>query len=164
MMDLLTPSLQSLSFTINYNAIANLLTSQITRTRSSLLFALVLSVVWVWILCHDRRSVGQFVLEHSTHLELTARFLLLSDCCGFVDVGNSLWWEDGSVVYNCCWLSPAQSFSRPSHVGLATIFYCLRFQTSLFVASYDLQGYGGGIQPRLHTGVSTLLYCVVLPL
>jgi hypothetical protein len=32
------------------------------------------------------------------------------------------------------------------------IFYCLRFETSLFVASYDSQGHGGGIQPRLHTG------------
>jgi hypothetical protein len=33
-----------------------------------------------------------------------------------------------------------------------TIFYCLRFKTSLFVASYDSQGHGGGIRPRLHTG------------
>jgi hypothetical protein len=32
------------------------------------------------------------------------------------------------------------------------IFYCLRFETSLFVASYDWQGHGGGIRPRLHTG------------
>jgi hypothetical protein len=39
-------------------------------------------------------------------------------------------------------------------VGLATTFYCLRFETSLFVASYDSQGYGGGIRPRLHTGVN----------
>jgi hypothetical protein len=31
-------------------------------------------------------------------------------------------------------------------------FYCLRFGTSLFVASYDSQGHGGGIRPRLHTG------------
>jgi hypothetical protein len=30
--------------------------------------------------------------------------------------------------------------------GLVTIFYCLRFETSLFVASYDSQGYGGGIR------------------
>jgi hypothetical protein len=35
---------------------------------------------------------------------------------------------------------------------LATVFYCLRFETSLFVASYDWQGHGGGIRPRLHTG------------
>jgi hypothetical protein len=43
-----------------------------------------------------------------------------------------------------------------SVVILATIFYCLRFETSLFVASYDSQGYGGGIRPRLlHTGCTT---------
>jgi hypothetical protein len=38
-------------------------------------------------------------------------------------------------------------------LGLATVFYCLRFETSLFVASYDSQGHGGGIRPRLHTGM-----------
>jgi hypothetical protein len=48
--------------------------------------------------------------------------------------------------------SPAQSFSGTSPAGLATIFYCPTFETSLFVASYDSQGYGGGIRPRLHTG------------
>jgi hypothetical protein len=37
-------------------------------------------------------------------------------------------------------------------LGLATIFYCLTFETSLFVASYDSQGHGGGIRSRLHTG------------
>jgi hypothetical protein len=39
----------------------------------------------------------------------------------------------------------------PNPVGLATILYCLRFETSLFVVSYDSQGYGGGIRLRLHT-------------
>jgi hypothetical protein len=33
-----------------------------------------------------------------------------------------------------------------------TIFYFLRFETSIFVASYDSQGHGGGIGTRLHTG------------
>jgi hypothetical protein len=42
-------------------------------------------------------------------------------------------------------------------MGLVTIFYCLRFETSLFVASYDSQGYGGGIRTRLHTGVNCQL-------
>jgi hypothetical protein len=32
------------------------------------------------------------------------------------------------------------------------IFYCIRFETSLFVASCDLQDYGGCIRTRLHTG------------
>jgi hypothetical protein len=79
--------------------------------------------------------------------------------------------EDGSVVYNFCWTSPAQSLSGQSPAGLNTIFYCLirdspnlegqvpvfisprnrvarlypQVLGSLFVASYDSQGYGGGI-------------------
>jgi hypothetical protein len=83
--------------------------------------------VWVWVLYYDRRSVGQSLLKKSIHQWLMTRFLFPSDSCGFVDVGRSLWREDGSVVYNCCWLSPAQSFLGPSPVGLETIFYCLRF-------------------------------------
>jgi hypothetical protein len=39
---------------------------------------------------------------------------------------------------------------------LATIYYVLTFETSHFVASYDSQGHGGGIRPRLHTGHSGL--------
>jgi hypothetical protein len=58
----------------------------------------------------------------------------------------------------CCWPLPAQSFSGPSPLELETIFYCLRFETSFFVASYDSQGHDGGIRPRLHTGgMNTLL-------
>jgi hypothetical protein len=77
-----------------------------------------------------------------------------------------------SVVYNCCWPSPTQSTSGPSPARHVTLFYSLRFETlpscrtmsrylyppvipqalvSLFVASYDSQGYGGGIRTRLHT-------------
>jgi hypothetical protein len=105
-------------------------------------------------LYYDRRSAGQSVLGQSTHLGLTTRSWLLSDSCGFVGLGRSLWREDGSAVCNCYWPSPAQSFSGPSPVGLVVIFYCLRFETCLFVASYDSQGHGGGIRPRLHTGGS----------
>jgi hypothetical protein len=57
------------------------------------------------------------------------RFLLLSKSFGFVHVGRPLWREDGSVVYNCCWSSPVQSFSGPRPAGLMTIFYCPRFET-----------------------------------
>jgi hypothetical protein len=63
---------------------------------------------------------------------------------GLVFVGRPLWWEDGSVFCICCWVFPTQSFSGPSALVLATIFYCLRFETSHFVASYDSQGHGGG--------------------
>jgi hypothetical protein len=47
---------------------------------------------------------------------------------------------------------PEQSFSGSSPLGLATIFYCLKFETSLFVASCCSQGHVEGIRPRLHTG------------
>jgi hypothetical protein len=77
-------------------------------------------------------------------------------------MGRSLWREDGSVVYFCCWPSPAQSFSGPSSVGLVIIFYCLRFETSLSFASYDSQGYGGGIRPCLHTGYVNIRVKVML--
>jgi hypothetical protein len=71
---------------------------------------------------------------------------------GLLLVGRPLWREVGSLFCMCCWTLPAQSFSGP--LGLETIFYCLRFETSLFVASNDSQGHGGGIRPHLHTGNS----------
>jgi hypothetical protein len=73
---------------------------------------------------------GQSVSVSSTHLGSKTSSFLLPDNCGFVDVGRPLWREDGSSVYNCCWSSPAQSFSGPSPSGLMTIFYCLRFETA----------------------------------
>jgi hypothetical protein len=69
----------------------------------------------------------------------------LCDSYGLVLVGRPLWREVGS-------------FSGPSPLGLETIFYCLIFEASLFVASYDSQGGGGGIRPRLHT----INYCCPL--
>jgi hypothetical protein len=41
-------------------------------------------------------------------------------------------------------------------LGLRPYFTVSDFETSLFVASYDSQGHGGGIRPRLHTGVPIL--------
>jgi hypothetical protein len=62
-------------------------------------------------------------------------------------IWDTVWREDRSVVYNCCWSSPAQSFSGPSLGWLVTIFYCLRFDTSVFVASYDSLDVGGVFDP-----------------
>jgi hypothetical protein len=119
-------------------------------------------------------------LVSSTHLGLKVRSLLLSNSCGFVDVERSLWRDNGSAVYNCCWSSPAQSFLRQSPAGLVNIFYCLRFETPQpggpgpsiyipqeqgspvippgtgfpFVAYYEWQGYGGGIRTRLNAWFS----------
>jgi hypothetical protein len=55
------------------------------------------------------------------HLRLKTKFVFLWGSCGFVHVGCPLWREDGSVVYNCYWFLPAQSFTGPSLVGLVTI-------------------------------------------
>jgi hypothetical protein len=38
------------------------------------------------------------------------RFLLLIDSCEFLHVECLLCRQNGSVVYNCCWSSPAQSY------------------------------------------------------
>jgi hypothetical protein len=75
-------------------------------------------------------SVGQPLSASNTHLGGTkTRFLLLSRQLRFVDVRRPFWREAGSAVYNCCWASPAQSFSGPSPAGLLAILYCLRYGT-----------------------------------
>jgi hypothetical protein len=103
---------------------------------------------------------GQTVsLGVEPHLRFMTRYLLLFDTYGLVFVGRPLWREDGSVNCKCCWPLPAQFFSGPSPLGLATIYYCLKFETSLFVASYDWQGHGGGIRPRLHTRIHPASGC-----
>jgi hypothetical protein len=103
----------------------------------------------VWGLYYDRRSVGRFVFGIKHKFWAYDQILLLSDNCGLVNVGRSLWREDGSVVYNCCWPLPVQSFLGHSPVVFVTVFYCLRFETSLFFVSYDSQNYGGGVRPSL---------------
>jgi hypothetical protein len=100
-----------------------------------------------------RLTVCQSVsLGIEPHLGPMTRYLFLSDSYVLVSVGSPLWREDGSVFCMCRWLLPAQPFSGPSPLGLATVFYCVRFETSLFVASSNSQGHGGGIRLRHHTG------------
>jgi hypothetical protein len=92
-----------------------------------------------------RLTVSQSVsLGIEPHLGPMTRYLFLSDSYVLISVGRPLWREDGSVFCVCRWALPAQSFSDPSPLGLATVFYCLRFEISHFVASYDSQGHGGG--------------------
>jgi hypothetical protein len=38
------------------------------------------------------------------------QIFLLSESCGFVDMGRSVWREDGSVVYNCSWTRQRSHF------------------------------------------------------
>jgi hypothetical protein len=106
------------------------------------------------------------------------QILLLSDSCRFVDVGHPLWWEDVSVIYNCCWPSPAHSHLGPGFPGVhAHILLCqiqdspnLGGQVLVFISpryrvaqlppqalgyyfvTYNSLGYGGGIQTCRHMG------------
>jgi hypothetical protein len=49
----------------------------------------------------------------------------------FITVRQSSLIRGRCVIYNCCWLSPAQSFWGLSPMELMTVFYCLMFQTPL---------------------------------
>jgi hypothetical protein len=82
-------------------------------------------------LCYDRRSVSQSVSLSWCQAPIWGLRpdFYLSESCGFVDVGRSLWRKNGSAVYNSCWSSPAQSFLGQSPAVLGTIFYSLRFET-----------------------------------
>jgi hypothetical protein len=58
-----------------------------------------------------------------------SNFIFQLNTCGYSPYATSPWRDDGPVAYNCCWPSPAQSFSSPSPVGRMTILCCLRFET-----------------------------------
>jgi hypothetical protein len=62
-----------------------------------------LNTDWVSHITTDGQSASLSWYQ-APHVRLMTRFLLLSDHCGFVDMGRPLWREDGSVVYNCCCL------------------------------------------------------------
>jgi hypothetical protein len=55
---------------------------------------------------------------------LRPEFYSCQAVAGFL-MWSALWREDRSVVYNCCWSSPVQSFWGPSPAGLMNTFYCL---------------------------------------
>jgi hypothetical protein len=57
------------------------------------------------------------------HLGSEITFLLLSDSCGFTDVGRPLWREGESVVYNCCW--PLRAHSRVRVLGDSWPYFTL---------------------------------------
>jgi hypothetical protein len=117
-------------------------------------------------------QVGQSVLVSGSHLEPMTRFR--SHNCGFFNVRCPLWWEDGSVIYlyNCLWDLPEQSLLGPSPTELVTIFISIRNRMaqlyfgslgSLFIASYNSQGYGRGIlTASTCVGPNTVLYFSVV--
>jgi hypothetical protein len=67
-------------------------------------------------------TANQFVLAPNPLGLTTNNFFLQLNPCDRSPYVTSLWWEDGSVVYNCCWPSPAQSFSGLSPAGLMLYF------------------------------------------
>jgi hypothetical protein len=105
----------------------------------------------------DGQSVSLCV---EPNLGLMTRYLLLFDSYGLIFVERPLWGEDGSVFCICCWPLPAQCFSPLSPLGLVTIFYRLRFETFLFVASYDTQEVFDPASTRVFwTGCSSSVLC-----
>jgi hypothetical protein len=109
---------------------------------------------------------------------ITTRFLLLSDSCRFVNVGRSLTRERVCRLQLLLAIASAvilgsesrgtrdhillsQSRGSPNLEGQDPVFIAPRNRVaqlytqtlgSLFVASYDSQGYGGGIKTRFHAG------------
>jgi hypothetical protein len=126
------------------------------------------------------RSVGQSVLVSSSHLGSKTRFLLLSGCCEFVDVGAFSDERKGlSLQLLLAFASAVILGSEPrgthDHILLPQVWDSLNLEghfpvfisprkwvaqlypqalSSLFVSSYDSQGYGGGIRTRLHSNWS----------
>jgi hypothetical protein len=78
-----------------FEQIINIVTCTLIATQ---LLRKHVPAVWVWFLCYDRQSVGQSVLEQSTHLGPTTRYLLVFYNYGSVFVERPLWREDGSVM------------------------------------------------------------------
>jgi hypothetical protein len=112
-----------------------------------------------------RLTVSQSVsLDVEPHLRLMTRYLLLLTIMVLFFVGRPLWREDGSVFCACCWSLSAQSFLGPSLLILGTIFYCLRFETSLFVASYDSHSSSSRIQVVMLYGLRRPVYVPIPPL
>jgi hypothetical protein len=99
------------------------------KVVSSVTLLLTMEIPWLTISCHYNNfrpkapTSGQVKVEVIVRLTVSrpvclvvrhpspiTRFLLLSDRCGFVDVGRPLWRENESVAYKCHWSSPVKSF------------------------------------------------------
>jgi hypothetical protein len=75
------------------------------------------------------RPLGQSVFVSSPIWGPRADFHYCQTTAGYLNWGTLSDKEGVSVVYNCYWSSPAQSFWSPSRVGHMTILYCLSFVT-----------------------------------
>jgi hypothetical protein len=132
------------------------------------------------LLCDWPFTANQLVFATSPLRLTTSIFFRLNTCGHNPYITSSL--RRGWVSYLQLLLVLARALSCPSPAEFTTTIYCLRFKTppnlvgqvplfisprarvaqlhpealsSLFVASYDLQGYDGGIRPRLHMHMSS---------
>jgi hypothetical protein len=72
----------------------------------------------------------------SPHLGPKTKFMLLPDSCGFVVVGRSLWREDGSVIYNFSWPSPALARVLSLEVDFIYVLYLRVYPLQVCCAVY----------------------------
>jgi hypothetical protein len=80
-------------------------------------------------LLYDWRCTdNQFGLATTLLRFTNINFFPQLNTCGHSPYVTSSLTSDWSVVYNCCWSSPAQSFSGPSSAGIMPTFYFLRFE------------------------------------
>jgi hypothetical protein len=75
----------------------------------------------------DRRSVGQSPLVWSAIRGARPDLYYCQLCVCWRGAPLA---KNGSVAYNCCWVSSAQLFLGPSPTGLMTTFYFLRLRLS----------------------------------
>jgi hypothetical protein len=154
-MDLLTPHSTHLVSTSNYSGTADLHTLQINvaHTKSlpphSVFICCCLPSEWQlpsnWTNCRVESSLmlqptvsGPVCLGTKHHLGLMTRFLLLSDSCGFLDVGHSRWWEGRSAVCNCFWPLPVMNTHATTEELLGTLFYMWSVSYQRKVGNYFL--------------------------
>jgi hypothetical protein len=109
------------------------------HSRPCALNCLVASTSLLQLTTDCLQSQSHIATDGHQSVSLGVEPQILFDSYGPVFVERPLRREDGFVFCICCWPLPVQSFLGPSPLGLATIFYCLRFETSLFVSSYDSQ-------------------------
>jgi hypothetical protein len=108
-------------------------------------YCLTVTVLFLWGALSDER-MGSF-LPSPSHIATDGQSVSKSSCrAPWPDVyycwtlrSCFLWAPSLTRGWACLFLHatvlPAQSFSGPSPLRLAAIFYCLKFETSFFVAS-----------------------------
>jgi hypothetical protein len=102
--------------------------------------------------CYDRRSVGQSVLVSNTNLGLKTRYFFCLTLTGLL-MWRALSDERTGLSFVYATGPRQRSLSQVRVLWDSRPYFTVSdFETSLFVASYDSQGHGGGIRPRLHTG------------